>query len=236
MNSLSLSLLLEEIKRLQPIYNSVLLSLQDGIALYGYGFVGKWAFDFLRSLGADIQFIIDNDKNKQGTLVNDIPIVNSTKANYEHVNSVVIGSRHAAQSISSTLNHLSVPIISIDAFVVCHYSTTHLDRLEKLLKDDDKSLQVLYSILLSMLTGNNLFLRNHISFTPFFAEYPFYNVDAEVYLDAGAYVGDSFERFIWSVNGMFKFAYLFEPGKHQYESMLNRLKQSVMNGASLRKK
>ena len=37
MNSLSLSLLLEEINRVQPIYNSVLLSLQDGIALYGYG-------------------------------------------------------------------------------------------------------------------------------------------------------------------------------------------------------
>ena len=226
MNSSALkTLFFKEKDRIEPCYHQVSSLLSKGIALYGYGFVGKWAFDFLNSVGADIKIIIDNDKNKQGSFVDNVPVFSSNDIDYANVSCVIIGSRHAAKSIASSLIKLKVPIISIDAFVVLYYTPSHLVMLEKLFGHDEKSLKTLYSILLSMITGDNSYLQNNISFNPFFAEYPFFNVDAEVFLDAGAYVGDSFERFIWSVNGMFKYAYLFEPGKKQFDALSLRLKR-----------
>jgi len=215
--------LLGEINRRQPEFSAIKSVLSSGICLYGYGFVGKWAYDFLKTLGADIKMIIDNDEDKIGLTVNNAQIISSSDFSYGDVNGVVVGSRHAARSILSSLKDISIPAISIDSFVVHYYSDSHLPLVEHLLEEDEQSLRVFYSILLAMLSGEINFLRNNISYCPFFAEYPFFNIDSEVYLDAGAYVGDSFERFVWSVNGMFKRAYLFEPGKKQFQSMCFRI-------------
>ena len=59
------TLFFKEKDRIEPCYLQASSLLSNGIALYGYGFVGKWAFDFLNSVGADIKIIIDNDKNSK---------------------------------------------------------------------------------------------------------------------------------------------------------------------------
>ena len=50
----------------------------------------------------------------------------------------------------------------------------------------------------------------------------------EVFVDCGAFVGDTLEKFIWNRDGNFKKIIAFEPDKNNYEAMrkrVNRLKE-----------
>jgi FkbM family methyltransferase len=47
--------------------------------------------------------------------------------------------------------------------------------------------------------------------------------DSEVYLDAGAFVGDTIESFLTAVNGKFKHIYSFEPSTQNNQEIRNRL-------------
>lgn len=63
----------------------------------------------------------------------------------------------------------------------------------------------------------------YASSVPFFDRFRFFNTDGEVFVDAGVYVGDSLERSSWSVNGVFKHSYVFEPGIRQFSALKARI-------------
>jgi FkbM family methyltransferase len=50
----------------------------------------------------------------------------------------------------------------------------------------------------------------------------FSGIEKETYVDAGAYVGDSLERFIWTHYGVFHKAIAFEPGTRQFGALKAR--------------
>ncbi len=54
----------------------------------------------------------------------------------------------------------------------------------------------------------------------------------EVYVDAGAYVGDSIERFIWANAGVFDRIHGFEPGARQFAALSSRCDRLRANGPS----
>jgi FkbM family methyltransferase len=47
----------------------------------------------------------------------------------------------------------------------------------------------------------------------------------EVYVDIGAAVGDTVERFIWEKNGYISGIYAFEPSPHEYEALKYRMER-----------
>ena len=59
-----------------------------------------------------------------------------------------------------------------------------------------------------------------------------YVYDAEeVFIDCGAYCGDTIEDYVRSRGNYFKKAYAFEPGRKQYEAMTHRVKRICMEAA-----
>ena len=82
-----------------------------------------------------------------------------------------------------------------------------------------------------MLSGLKAHLSSFSNNSPFFNEFGFFNRDGEIFVDAGAYVGDSLERFIWSVNGVFKHIHAFEPGKFQFNALNIRVERLVKEWA-----
>ncbi len=195
----------------------------DATYLYGAGFVGRWACKYLKSIGSNIQGFIDSDPARKGTVCMGYPIYGPNDSAIHDAKSIIITSLHAVPAINQRLLSIGKPLISIDAFVVHAEMNNRFEIVEALFKDNPLSQNLFYSILLSMLQGSTADLAPYASSVPFFERFKFFNTDGEVFVDAGAYVGDSLERFIWSVNGVFKHAYAFEPGIRQFNALKARI-------------
>ena len=195
----------------------------DATYLYGAGFVGRWACRYLKSIGSNIQGFIDSDPTRKGTVCMGYPIYGPTDSAIQNARSIIITSRHAVPAINQRLLGLGKPVISIDAFVVHDEMNNRFKIVESFFKDDPISQNTFYSVLLSMLEGSTAALAPYASSVPYFERFRFFNTYGEIFVDAGAYVGDSLERFIWSVNGVFKHAYVFEPGIRQFKALKARI-------------
>jgi FkbM family methyltransferase len=81
---------------------------------------------------------------------------------------------------------------------------------------------VLSTVLETMLSGDRSHLADVFEKEQYFALPQFCGIEREVYVDAGAYVGDSLERFIWTHYGVFEKAIAFEPGPRQFRALQQR--------------
>lgn len=204
-------------------YKYLFEASQDGVYLYGAGFIGKWALGYIESCGISVLGFIDSDENKWGQSIAGRLILNPSDPRISEARAILITSRHAVPAIEKKLAHLPASIMSVDAFVATRTGMDELERLESLLAHDDRSLQTLRAVLSAMLEGTPRPLAPFSDNRPFFDRFGFFNRDREIFVDAGAYVGDSLERFIWSVNGVFRHIHAFEPGIAQFAAMKKRV-------------
>jgi FkbM family methyltransferase len=106
------------------------------------------------------------------------------------------------------------------------FALKNLDRFNTIQRFfiDDRSREVLANLLLGMLTGNE---SRYCSFAydanQYFCLPMFNNFGGGYFIDAGAYVGDSIEKFIFSQNGDFKQIYAFEIGRQQLVALEKRV-------------
>jgi FkbM family methyltransferase len=204
-------------------FQAVLDRASAGVYLYGAGFVGRWSVAYLADLGLPVKGFLDSDERKRGTVVCGTPVLSMEDLRRDPSAPILITSRHAVPAISRLLAGVPNPVVSIDAFVVHHESPACLARVESLFALETSSLRTFHAILLSMLAGHTRSLAPYASAQPFFDRFGFFNRDGEVFVDAGAYVGDSVERFIWSVNGAFRQIHAFEPGRPQFHALTQRV-------------
>lgn len=72
-------------------------------------------------------------------------------------------------------------------------------------------------------------LKNqYFAFEPFMEDMP-----SEVFVDCGAYVGDTIEKYIWERDGVFKKIIAFEPDKDNFKAMESRV-QRLLNEWNLK--
>jgi FkbM family methyltransferase len=74
----------------------------------------------------------------------------------------------------------------------------------------------------AMLTGERSCCEAVFERDQYFGLPRFCGSDTETYVDAGAYVGDSMERFIVAHSGIFSKIYAFEPGPQQFAALKTR--------------
>jgi FkbM family methyltransferase len=205
-------------------YENFLNSAYNGIYLYGAGFVGAWAVDYFKQLGIPVYGFIDSNEKKRGQIVAGKPIYCLADLCSSQARNILISSRHAVPAIeASLLSSCNFSPLSVDAFVVHHAYPEKVDRVMEFFCHCDESLGTFWAVLASMLEGNTRALTPYGNAHPFFDRFGFFNRDGEIFVDAGAYVGDSIERFIWSVNGVFREIHAFEPGKVQFDAMVKRM-------------
>lgn len=211
------------LSRTSELFARIRANAFDGVYIYGAGFVGAWSVNYLEELGMPVIGFIDSNPQKWGSLVSGKRVFNLDDPGVRAARVILIGSRHAVPAIKKALAHLSAMIMSVDAFVVHQQGKAEIDRLESLFSDDQQSLNTFRAVLVSMLEGSTRPLSAFADNRPFFDRFGFFNRADEVFVDAGAYVGDSVERFLWSVNGVFKHIHAFEPGLTQYQAMTKRV-------------
>lgn len=90
---------------------------------------------------------------------------------------------------------------------------------------DEKSKKTMKAWLRSMVEGQN-YLEDLIDFHGYFALSAFRGCHSdEVFVDCGAYVGDTLEKYMFERFGMFQKYYAFEPFPENYEALLYRVKR-----------
>lgn len=223
--------LFDRLSKTEELYKKASGMAVEGVYLYGAGFVGRWALDYLEGIGAAVLGFIDSDTNKWNLTIMGKKIFSPTDPLVLSARVILISSRHAVPAIQKALAHLSATIMSIDAFVVQQQGKEKIQQIETIFSHDPRSLDTFWAVLISMLEGRTTALGRFADNRPFFDRFGFFNRDAEIFVDAGAYVGDSLERFVWSVNGVFRHIYAFEPGKAQFEAMQKRVNRLVSEWA-----
>lgn len=209
-------------------YDNIRDVSSSGVYLYGAGFVGRWSISYLEGLGIKVLGFVDSDSTKWNSKILGKAVLSPRENAVIEAKAIIITARHAVNKVKLFLGSLTkAKIMSIDAFVVCQQGFETIERLEQLFSSDVRSLDTVRAVLIAMLEGSTRSLADYADNRPFFDRFGFFNRNGEVFVDAGAYVGDSIERFIWSVNGVFKKIYAFEPSHEQYIAMQKRIDRLI---------
>lgn len=125
------------------------------------------------------------------------------------------------KEIGAQLDLLNICWLSIDAFIVLTHRKEIFDVYNLL--NDERSREVYYELTKNRIEGSYPKEEYIDGYDRYFYG-PVGDCDAsEVFVDCGAFVGDSFEQYIWKKEGTFKKAFLFEPDKKNLIAMENRI-------------
>ena len=124
-------------------------------------------------------------------------------------------------SIGEQLTAMNKEWYSIDEAIMKNHSEQIMKCYDLL--DDEMSKEIYATVILFRMKGGKLQCKPS-SDDRFYAIEPFASKNVgEVYIDCGAYVGDTVEKYIWRREGVFKKIYAFEPNKHSFSAMQERL-------------
>ncbi|MDD2714788.1 MAG: FkbM family methyltransferase [Candidatus Wallbacteria bacterium] len=210
------------VKRMTPLALEVEKDFSRGVAIYGAGFVGTWAVSYLQSIGATVTHFIDRDQKKTGTKIHGIPVILPTDPAAASTPSIFIAARHAVKSVQSAMAGQNYNLISFDGYyVVRNYHKFSFVRDNFF--TDGKSVETYNAILTAMLTSSLDSCLSVMEKDMYFALPEFSGNFDEIFVDAGAFVGDTVERFFWENLGTFRHLYAFEPGSRQFQAMEQRI-------------
>ena len=170
----------------------------------------------------------DNDDSKWGEVFDGKRIYNCDEIEKVDNALVLIVSPNpkVIHSIGNQLNSKLIEWMHIDEYILCKYKEEVLECYDLL--EDVYSKKTFEELVSCRIQGRYPDL-NVIDRGQYFSFEKFQDYDAdETYIDCGAYVGDTIEKYIWKQDGSFKKIIAFEPDKSNYEAMnyrLNRLKQ-----------
>ena len=199
-------------------------SFAEGVAIYGAGFLGTWANSYLQSLGIKVIKFFDRDSRKIGGEIDGIPIAGPTADQLASVPAVFIASRHAVREVQQTLAPHGLATMPFDGYFVAR-NFSRLVAVRDNMLTDDRSVTVFNALLMSMLTGSIVPCRDVMEKDMYFCLPEFAGNFDEAFVDAGAFVGDTVERFIWENLGTFRHIHAFEPGYRQFKAMEQRVQR-----------
>jgi FkbM family methyltransferase len=218
-------LVLEHLERSGTSFEAVQTGMRNGVALFGAGQFGRASLEYLRSKDHRVVCFVDNSPHKQGKVIGGIPVVSKDDNLATSAGAVLITAKHAVGAISSSLE-MKIPKMSFDAWFVSKELQKYTHIRDNVFKDD-RSRECLDGIMLAMLTGDEAYCAAVMDFNQYFCLPQFVNVGTESFVDAGAYVGDTVEKFILANNGAFRHIYAFEPCQQQLMALRKRKERLV---------
>ncbi|MCC7253993.1 FkbM family methyltransferase [Hyphomicrobium sp.] len=194
------------------------------IALYGAGFVGAWAVRWLRQNGIEPVACFDGNPERHGSVFLGTTVHASTDLPNLAPDLVFITARHAIRPVEAILEAHGAAGCSLDAYFAATNFDSFLHIHDHLLADP-RSKDTLRGVLMAMLTGDCRHLESIWERDQYFCLPRFAGSEKETYVDAGAYVGDSIERFIWANAGVFTKIHGFEPADRQFAALKTRVER-----------
>jgi FkbM family methyltransferase len=218
------------------------------IAIVGAGPEGKRLTGICRDRGVNVAALVDDDPEKVGVSIADIPVEPSSGLQrLDRATPIVIASHRVLEPVqrlravgfSTVVPFAALQLTAPDLFTPHMFYDGWLedlfdnrDQYEWLRSElaDERSRQVLDAVIQFRLTADP------VTLVPVVEEGPYYRGlyhpnglfelgEEEIYVDAGAYDGDSIRRFIERVAGRYERILAFEPDPKTFQ----RLKENFAN-------
>jgi FkbM family methyltransferase len=197
---------------------------RKGVILYGAGSIGAGAFDYFVKQDVKVLGFIDDTAGREEGRYCGLPILPLPAA--MQIDCPIVISMKLWQEPAIRMSLLRRPC---EAFAH-HVFRTNLARLQRIADeflDDDRSRLVFFTILKANILADYSLYRCIFEGDQYWAIPEFrYMPDIKgVMIDAGGYVGDTAEEFVWRTRGMFKQMHVFEPDSTRYQALLVRTKR-----------
>ena len=206
-------------------YTEIKNQSKNGILLYGAGFIGRWALDYFKGNRTNIKYIVDRDEKKWGNNIDGVEVVGPDDVRIKNYPYIVISVRHYVKEIEELYDKQGATAMSFDAYYTIEKLSEYEDIRDNSM-EDEMSKKTYNALLYTALTGDVRACEDVMVKDMYFALPRFSGGSMdEIFVDVGAFVGDSTERFVNENLGAFRHVYAFEPGKKQYTAMQKRIKR-----------
>lgn len=218
-----------KLKDIEEYVNKIDCNLDDlnnkNIVLFGSGRIGELVKRRLAENGIRVLFYADNDKNKWGTYIDDIKIISPEDLKNSDLLVVISVDSMYLKQIKNQLDDLKVEYIYYGDIVV----KNRLDQIEEVynLLEDDESKRVYVNVLMHDLLAEScadVYSDNQYFCIPEFIDLP---TTHQTFVDCGANVGRTSEKFIDLSEGTFNRIYTFEPSEKNNNALLKRMTRDI---------
>lgn len=199
-------------------------NMKNGVLIYGAGFVGTWAAKYLKSINVEVKYFIDRDSSKWKSKLMGCEIIGPEDDRIKECPFILIAARHAISPVTQMYSKTNYVTMPFEGYYCIKNYKEYQDVRDNYL-EDEKSKYTYNALLYTMLTGKTESCLKVMEKDMYFSLPEFSGTFDETFVDAGAFTGDSVERFIWENLGTFRHIYAFEPGEKQYKALSKRMER-----------
>lgn len=200
------------------------------ICIFGCGNIGQGTLNDLVEEGIKVDFFCDNDTKKVGQIYNNVKCISVDELREKKDETIVIIATRYYKDIYNQLSKLgfsNLDRIFTNKFAIDDYMNNNLeDTKTKIFKlidilGDDESRRIVYRLIEEWNTYSYKYgqLDNIHSENQYFCENIINLSENEVFVDGGAYIGDTIEQFLQNCNYRFNKIISFELNKNNYEKL-----------------
>lgn len=193
----------------------------DTVILFGAGGLGVMSIPTLLE-EQTITAFCDNDKDKEGTIIEGLPCISPKQLLDYPSTFVLIGTVKYYNGIHQQLEQMEIRHCSLDAYIV----RRHWDEFESVFNIlDGESQRVYAGILLCRVSGDVSEAENYFCGNQYFALPKFDDLTSRkgAFVDCGAFVGDTVEGMVKHALGTVPAIYAFEPNDRNYAALRKRV-------------
>lgn len=205
------------------------------VCIFGIGNIGLYTQQQLKQRDIIVDYFCDNDSEKWGKIYNEIPCVSLQELIAMKDDTIVFIQTRYYKEIYKQLKDLGFANIDrvldnkffVDEFLEKtdkEYVMNHLFQVIDVLEDEE-SCRILTRIVQEWTRNEYVYGQlDDIHTEPQYFVPGLVNVNAEdIFVDCGAYTGDTLEEYIKYTSGKFGKVYLFELSKSNYERLLQNI-------------
>ena len=205
------------------------------VVLYGAGKFGYQALMNIKTFfkTVNVRYFIDDDKVRNNEAVEGIEVLYLSEVMEKLGNNfnIIITNYYVPQVLKKIeANGFDLnKVYFFNELLIDDMEYSVLDEHKEQMKqvyemlEDYKSKMIYRTMAESRFTKNTNLLAHTCEQNQYFPETDIFEIsENEVFVDAGAFDGDTIQRFIELTNGKFKKIYAFEPDKSNYNKILNK--------------
>jgi FkbM family methyltransferase len=188
---------------------------ENKLCLYGYGFLGKWIYNIFKTeFGYSLPVFDREPKITENGLARPLNEL------YGYQGIVILSCRHHIKQVSDVLDQMDVRWISADHLFL-EILAAKREQILATFSHDDFSIKTYLSIE-RILRSGTMCEHDHLVSNQYFDPPQFRPNFSDYFVDAGAFCGDTLERFVQENLGTFGHYFGFEPGSRQFTALNNR--------------
>lgn len=204
------------------------------VVLFGAGFEGQIAYEYFKSNDVKISYYCDNNKMKYNKILNGVKIISFDEL--QRLDNIVlfITIKTSVESVKQQMDKGNIEYFVFSEYIMRLDFEKNKQKYMYVYNEllcDEKSKEIYYNIIKSRIDGDLYPIQKFYDNNSFCSINKFKDTVDEYFVDAGAYVGDTLEKFIWNCTGRFKKIYAFEPGVRQFNSLNFRVDRLVKEWA-----